>query len=93
MTEPLDSQLTIDKALLEPPRTKRQKRVALLLSATSCFLLYVALSGPMSALHRTVKFKPLQTAIEVAFAPLVWVAKNKIEPLSSWLLAYMELFR
>lgn len=93
MSEPLAPELTLEKSAPEPPRTAKQKRIAFALSAMACFMLYVALSGPMSALHKKMKFKPMEAAIEVAYAPIVWLAKNRIEPFSSWLRAYIELFR
>lgn len=93
MTEPLDSQLTVEKTMPEPPRTKQQRRLALALSCMACLTIYVALSGPMAALHKKAQFKPLQSTIEVVFAPVVWLAKHRVEPLSSWLRAYVELFR
>jgi|GEM_PF-5920965 len=93
MPEPFEPLLSTDKNVPEPPRTKQQKRAALLLSGGACVLLYVALSGPMAALHKTVKFKPLQSAIEIVFAPVVWIVTHRVEPLSSWLKAYVELFR
>lgn len=93
MSEALEPLLSLEKCVPEPPRTRRQTRTALLLACGASLLLYVALSGPMAALHKSVKFKPLQMAIEIAFAPVVWIATHRVEPVSSWLRAYVELFR
>ncbi len=93
MPEPLEPQLTVEKTVPEPPRTKQQRRVALALSGLAALTIYIALSGPMAALHKNAKFKPLQSTIEVVFAPVVWLAKHRVEPLSSWLRAYVDLFR
>lgn len=47
----------------------------------------------MAAIHNTAKFGPFQQAIEIVYAPVVLLAKSRIEPFASLLKTYIEIFR
>lgn len=77
----------------EPPRTRRERLLAGVLAVSAFLLLYALSAGPMVGLVRTVKMRPFERAVEVLYAPLVIVVKKNVEPFSSILKWYVELFR
>ena len=77
----------------EPLRTRTQRLVGFACSVGICLCGYILLAGPMAGLHQAIPFKPFRTAIEFFCAPIVWLTKNNLEPLSSFIKAYVGLFR
>ena len=77
----------------EPPRTRRQRLIGLGCTVGIFLVCYVLAAGPMAWLHKAVPFKPFRTAIEVLFAPIVWLTKHDLQPFSALIKAYVGLFR
>ena len=77
----------------EPPRSRRQRLIGFACSVGIFLVCYVLAAGPMSWVHKVVPFKPFRTAIEYVFAPIVWLTKHNLEPISSMIKAYVRLFR
>lgn len=77
----------------ELPPNRRQKVTAFSLACGAFLIVYVLSAGPMSALHKAVKFKPLQNGLEVFYAPLVLLTKVGLWPISNLLKWYISLFR
>ena len=73
--------------------TRRQRLTTFAWSFGGFMVSYVALAGPMSALHRTVNNGPWQRCIEVVFFPIVLIVKSRIEPFASIIQAWCSLFR
>lgn len=77
----------------EPVPTRRQKLVAALLSVSGFLTFYVLSAGPMAGLHRVFRFRGFQRVVEIVYAPLVALVKSGLEPFTSILRWYIELFR
>ncbi len=80
-------------SLVERPPNRRQKATALSLACGAFLTVYILSAGPMAALHRAVKFKPLQNGLEIFYAPVVLLTKAGLWPLSDLLKWYISLFR
>lgn len=94
---PLDSdrQLlsgTADVAAEAPP-TRGQKLKAVAVSAFGFMTFYLLSAGPMAGLHRILNVPGFQRAVEVVYAPVVFVVKRNVEPFSSVMKWYVDLFR
>lgn len=88
------SDYVLNTANPEPlPRTRRQKIIAGCLALAAFLTIYVLSAGPVAAIHRSVRFKPVQQAIEVAYAPIVFIVERNVEPLATPLKAYIGFFR
>ncbi len=94
---PLESDNQLTSAAVEPasdtPPTRRQKFKALAVSALGFVTFYLLSVGPMAGLHRVFKVPGFQQAIEVVYAPVVFLVKRNVEPFSSIMKWYVDLFR
>jgi|GEM_PF-2444205 len=77
----------------EPAPSRRQKLAAAVLSVSGFLAFYVLSAGPMAGLHRVFRFQGFQRAVEIVYAPLVVLVKSGLEPFTSILRWYIELFR
>ncbi|MDA1015273.1 MAG: hypothetical protein O3A00_12575 [Planctomycetota bacterium] len=94
---PPDSQSETANALVKPPASEPQSRRQRLAVGGLCVVaflfFYVALAGPVAAIHRKVKAEPVRVVIEVAFAPLVFLVKHDVKPFSPMIKWYFGLWR
>lgn len=94
---PLESDSQLSSVSIEPvantPPTWRQKLNAFAVSACGFVVFYLLSAGPMAGLHRVFKVPGFQRAIEVVYAPVVFLVKRNIEPFSSIMKWYVDLFR
>lgn len=94
---PLESDSQLSSVSIEPvastPPTRRQKLNAFAVSACGFVVFYLLSAGPMAGLHRVFKVPGFQRAIEVVYAPVVFLVKRNIEPFSSIMKWYVDLFR
>ncbi len=74
------------------PKSLRQRVTGAAVAMFGASLMYVLMSGPLAFLHNKVAVGPFRTAIETMFAPVVFIVKNDIEPLSTIMKAYIGLF-
>jgi hypothetical protein len=75
-------------------RLTRMQRLRLALLCVAVFCCgYILLSGPVAWLHDKFAFTPFRTAVEVVFAPVIALHKSGIEPISSFLKWYINIFR
>ena len=81
-----------DKPICEK-HSVRQRMLAMAGSAVAFLVVYLVLAGPVAAIHRAVRFAPVQNAIEVVYAPVVFVVRNRVEPLATVMRAWIEVFR
>ncbi len=86
-----DSGPSVAVALERSGRWETTRAVAL--SAFAFLAFYVLSAGPMAGLHRIFKVQGFQRAIEVVYAPVVVLVKSDIEPFSSFMKWYVDLFR
>ena len=77
----------------DAPPTRRQKLNAFAVSACGFVVFYLLSAGPMAGLHRVFKVPGFQRAIEVVYAPVVFLVKRNVEPFSSIMKWYIDLFR
>lgn len=77
----------------EPPPSRRQKFRAVCVSMGGFVLFYLLSSGPMAGLHRVFEVPGFQRAVELVYAPVVFLVKRNIEPFSSIMKWYVDLFR
>ncbi|MHC4875293.1 MAG: hypothetical protein ACYTGL_02265 [Planctomycetota bacterium] len=82
---------SVSAALVPSGRWETTRAVAL--SATAFLVFYVLSAGPMAGLHRIFQVQGFQRAIEVVYAPVVVLVKSDIEPFSSFMKWYVDLFR
>lgn len=82
-----------EPAAEEPVPSRRQKLAAALLSVGGFLAFYVLSAGPMAGLHRVFRFRGFQRAVEFVYTPLVVLVKSGLEPFTSILRWYIELFR
>jgi hypothetical protein len=73
--------------------TQRQKLNALAVSAFGFLAFYLLSAGPMAGLHGVFKVPGFQKAVEVVYAPVVFLVKRNVEPFSSVMKWYVDLFR
>lgn len=94
LTEPTQVETAITETDSAPPvRTRRQKIIAACAAAGAFLSCYVLSAGPMAGIHKAIRFQPIQTAIEIGYAPIVFVVKHEIEPFSSVLKSYIGMFQ
>ncbi|MBI1310488.1 hypothetical protein GC176_04205 [bacterium] len=82
-----------DEAAANAPPTRRQKLKALAVSSCGFLAFYLLSAGPMAGLHNVFKVPGFQRAIEVVYAPVVFLVKRNVEPFSSIMKWYVDLFR
>ena len=54
---------------------------------------YLLSAGSVAGIHNVMKIGALQKAVEVIYAPVVLLVKSSIEPFSSIMKWYVDLFR
>ena len=94
---PLESDSQLSSVSVGPvadaPPTRRQKLKAFAVSACGFVVFYLLSAGPLAGLHRVFKVPGFQRAIEVVYAPVVFLVKRNFEPFSSIIRWYVDLFR
>jgi hypothetical protein len=50
-------------------------------------------AGPVAGIHNVMKIRIFEKAVEVIYAPVVLLVKSDIEPFSSIMAWYVDLFR
>jgi hypothetical protein len=94
---PLESNSQLSSMSIEPDPdarpTRRQKLNAVAVSAFGFMVFYLLSAGPMAGLHRVFKVPGFQRAVEVVYAPVVFLVKRNVEPFSSIMKWYVDLFR
>jgi hypothetical protein len=75
------------------PATRRQKITAAALSVFGFLAFYLLSAGPIAGIHNVFKVRAFQKAVEVIYAPVVLLVKSNIEPFSSIMKWYVDLFR
>ncbi len=87
---------TPEVSLDEPPAsvrpTARQRCLAGVAALAAFLTMYVALAGPVAFLHRIIPLQPFRAAIEILYAPVVFVVEHRVEPLATVLKAWIGLF-
>jgi hypothetical protein len=73
--------------------TRREKRAAAAFSAFGFVVFYFLSAGPMAGIHNVFKVRGFQKTVEVIYAPVVFLVKSNIEPFSSIMKWYVDLFR
>ncbi|MDA0283502.1 MAG: hypothetical protein O3B13_10480 [Planctomycetota bacterium] len=73
--------------------TRRQKRTAAAISVFGFVVFYLLSAGPMAGIHNVFKVRGFQKTVEVIYAPVVFLVKSNIEPFSSIMKWYVDLFR
>ncbi len=66
---------------------------ALSLSFFGFLAFYLLSAGPVAGIHNVLKVGAFQKAVEVIYAPIVLLVKSNIEPFSSIMKWYIDLFR
>lgn len=56
-------------------------------------MFYLLSAGPIAGIHNVMKVGAFQKAVEVIYAPVVLLVKSNIEPFSSIMKWYVDLFR
>lgn len=73
--------------------TRREKFAATILSVCGFLAFYLLSAGPVAGIHNVLKVGAFQKAVEVIYAPVVLLVKSNIEPFSSIMKWYIDLFR
>lgn len=73
--------------------TRREKIAATSLSVCGFLAFYLLSAGPVAGIHNVLKVGAFQKAVEVIYAPVVLLVKSNIEPFSSIMKWYVDLFR
>ena len=63
------------------------------LSVFGFLVFYLLSAGPIAGIHNVMKVGAFQKAVEVIYAPVVLLVKSNIEPFSSIMKWYVDLFR
>ncbi len=75
------------------PRTWKQRACAGILGTAGFVSAYVLSAGPVAGLHKLVPFSWLRRAIELYYAPIVWLVQRGPRPIGQLLKWYIDLFR
>ncbi len=78
---------------VEDPPTRRQRVAATALCIFGFLTFYLLSAGPVAGIHNVLKIRAFQKAVEVIYAPVVLLVKSNIEPFSSIMKWYVDLFR
>jgi hypothetical protein len=81
-----------DEFAVEPP-SRRQKMAATSLCVFGFLVFYLLSAGPVAGIHNVMKIGAFQRAIEIIYAPVVLLVKSNIEPFTSIMTWYVDLFR
>lgn len=73
--------------------TRREKMKATTLCVFGFLMLYLLSAGPVAGIHNVMKIRSFEKAVEVIYAPVVLLVKSDIEPFSSVMTWYVDLFR
>lgn len=73
--------------------TRRQRFAATTLCLFGFIAFYLLSAGPVAGIHNVFKVRAFQKAVEVIYAPVVFLVKSNIEPFSSMMKWYIDLFR
>ncbi len=73
--------------------TKKQRVMMAGVCLVAFLIVYVLSSGPMVWLHDVFKFEQFQRALEIVYAPIVFLVNNEIEPFATAIRWYVGLFR
>jgi hypothetical protein len=84
--------LILEAASPAPP-TRRQRIGATTLCVFGFLAFYLLSAGPVAGIHNVLKLRAFQKAVEVIYAPVVLLVKSDIEPFSSIMKWYVDLFR
>ena len=82
----------LSEALKEQP-TRQQRVAATALCVVGFLTFYLLSAGPIAGIHNVLKIRAFQRAVEVIYAPVVLLVKSNIEPFSSIMKWYVDLFR
>jgi hypothetical protein len=83
---------TVVESATEPP-SRRQKMAATALCVCGFLAFYLLSAGPVAGIHNVLKVGAFQKAVEVIYAPVVLLVKSNIQPFSSIMKWYVDLFR
>jgi len=86
------SEATIEPQISDPP-SRRQRMFAAALSVFGFLVFYLLSAGPIAGIHNLFEVPAFQKAVEVIYAPVVLLVKGNIEPFSSIMTWYIDLFR
>lgn len=89
-TLPIDAQAVADS---EVPATRQQRIAATALCVFGFLTFYLLSAGPVAGIHNVLKVRAFQKAVEVIYAPVVLLVKGNVEPFSSIMKWYVDLFR
>lgn len=79
--------------VIEEAPTRRQKLAASAFCFWGFLVFYLLSAGPIAGIHHVFKVRSFQKAVEVIYAPVVLLVKSNIEPFSSMMKWYVDLFR
>ena len=82
-----------DQAESVSPPSRRERLAATALSVGGFLTFYLLSAGPIAGIHNVIKVGAFQKAVEVIYAPVVLLVKSNIEPFSSIMKWYVDLFR
>lgn len=92
MTKAELSETSFSEALKKQP-TRQQRVAAIALCVVGFLTFYLLSAGPIAGIHNVLKIRAFQRAVEVIYAPVVLLVKSNIEPFSSIMKWYVDLFR
>lgn len=91
--DPSPSVESLTATVVDGPQTRRQKLAATTLCVVGFLAFYLLSAGPVAGIHNVLKVRAFQKAVEVIYAPVVLLVKGNIEPFSSIMKWYVDLFR
>ena len=77
----------------EESPTNRQRITASAFCVSGFLAFYLLSAGPMAGIHRVFGVPGFQRAVEVVYAPVVFLVKRNFEPFSTIMKWYIDLFR
>tara|TARA_R110002072_G_scaffold287242_2_gene452717 strand:+ start:53297 stop:53620 length:324 start_codon:yes stop_codon:yes gene_type:complete len=77
----------------EVSATRQQRFAATALCVCGFLTFYLLSAGPVAGIHNVLKVRAFQKAVEVIYAPVVLLVKSNVEPFSSIMKWYVDLFR
>ena len=87
----IDGEIGPVESVTQPSR--RERLAATGLSVFGFLVFYLLSAGPIAGIHNVMKVGAFQKAVEVIYAPVVFLVKSNIEPFSSIMKWYVDLFR
>ena len=92
MTERSDNPFS-DVDEIEPPLSKRQRRLTWFLTGIAFLISYVLSAGPAVFVMERMDQPMLGEILQKIYAPLVFLVKAKVPVIGPGIEAYVELFR